>query len=144
MRKRSFVVAFAMAALCSGGTARADSHYLLPHWGDPGRIVTDRPGFSFTTETVKPGHFLLESAVDYTWNRDARRMPSGEGSLRIRLTHGNSGLPSQLLPTAPRQKSTWLPGGPHSTLSDTSKVAWKTRPGEAPHVSTTMALWRPV
>ncbi len=62
---------FALAFVCAPWMARADNHYLLPHWGDPGRIATDRPGFSFTTETVAPGHFLLESAFDYTYNRDS-------------------------------------------------------------------------
>lgn len=72
MRWRGVVGAMAIGALACGvttvGAATDEGKYLIPKYkGGAGRIATDRPAFSFTTETVAPGHVLLETGYQYTY-----------------------------------------------------------------------------
>lgn len=62
---RRVLYALAMLA-CAARVGWATDDYAFPKFGDgAGKLVTDRPGFSFTTETVAPWHLVLEMGYDY-------------------------------------------------------------------------------
>jgi hypothetical protein len=51
---------------CAARVGWAADDYAFPKLGDgAGKLVTDRPGFSFTTETVAPWHLVLEMGYDF-------------------------------------------------------------------------------
>jgi len=64
---------------CAARAGWTADNYVDPRLGEgAGTLVTDRPGFSFRTETVAPWHLVLDLGYDYThaW-RGAGTPPDG-------------------------------------------------------------------
>ena len=100
---RLFLIALAVS--CSAGAVYAQSSDL----------VTDRPDFSESTETVAPGEFQVESGYTFTDGGGVESHALGEVLVRIGLnerTELRLGLPSYLV--------TDIPGGDVSGFGDPS------------------------